>query len=335
MRPLSIFVAAALSAPGLASDLNLSITSGGSASVAVAPGASVVYDVTGELSDAANEGLALFAFDLSFDGGDLAQASTPASDPMQRFAPPQGLSNPAGFGGTVVSGDLVQVGGGQNTIQNSFAPQPTGVVLTGVAQPGSPETLASGVLTAPAAPGTYTLSLSNVVANVIRQGETGSPFWAVDPACADAVGSLEVVVLDCGTFNYCISTANSDFPGGGMITSQGSTSIAANDFVLRAEDVKKSGFGLFFYGDSQLQTPFGDGFRCVGGQTHRVQPPVQADPTGFVSKPVSFTTGPASSGPGLIDADSTWNFQLWYRDPMGPGGTGYNLSDGLSVTFCE
>ena len=67
-----------------------------------------------------------------------------------------------------------------------------------------------------------------------------------------------------------------------------------------------------------------------------MQPPVLADPTtGFVSKPISFLTGPASAGSGQITPDSTWNFQLWYRDPMGPGGTGFNLSDGLSVTFCE
>ena len=39
---------------------------------------------------------------------------------------------------------------------------------------------ATGQLTAPLAPGFYSLTASNVVANVIRQGETGDPFWRVE-----------------------------------------------------------------------------------------------------------------------------------------------------------
>jgi hypothetical protein len=37
---------------------------------------------------------------------------------------------------------------------------------------------------------------------------------------------------------------------------------------------------------------------------------------------------------GLILAGSTWHFQLWYRDPLGGGGT-TNTSDGLRVDFCD
>ncbi|MBV21422.1 MAG: hypothetical protein CMJ61_04575, partial [Planctomycetaceae bacterium] len=40
------------------------------------------------------------------------------------------------------------------------------------------------------------------------------------------------------------------------------------------------------------------------------------------------------SSPGSpFHAGETWNFQFWYRDPQG-GGWGYNLSNGLEVTFC-
>ena len=55
-------------------------------------------------------------------------------------------------------------------------------------------TLATGQLTAPVAPGTYTLTPSGVVANVIRQGETGTPFWHVDRTSAGTVQSLVVQV---------------------------------------------------------------------------------------------------------------------------------------------
>ena len=40
-----------------------------------------------------------------------------------------------------------------------------------------------------------------------------------------------------------------------------------------------------------------------------------------------------SAGGGAITAGSTWNFQFWYRDPQG-GPNGFNLSDGMRVTFC-
>ena len=37
---------------------------------------------------------------------------------------------------------------------------------------------------------------------------------------------------------------------------------------------------------------------------------------------------------GLVTPGSTWNFQLFYRDPAF-GGTQSNRSDGLRVTFCN
>jgi hypothetical protein len=119
-------------------------------------GAAVNYRVVGVLSDTLNEGLALFGFDLVFDGGALAQATAPAG--MSSFVKTDGITNPAGFGGTTDVpghvGELVQVGGGQNTIKNTVdnAPFPIGSVVTllGHVQ----VILAEGSLTAPTAPGT-------------------------------------------------------------------------------------------------------------------------------------------------------------------------------------
>jgi hypothetical protein len=37
---------------------------------------------------------------------------------------------------------------------------------------------------------------------------------------------------------------------------------------------------------------------------------------------------------GVITPGSTAYFQCWYRDPAA-GGAAFNLSDGLSVTFCN
>lgn len=196
MRRLAVTVSFLLAgAPGLsASNLDLRVESAGQVTLKVGPGASVPYDVVGELSDNLNEGLAMFSFDLAFSGGPLAPASPPSAGPMLSFDKPAGLTNPAGFGGTPSGGVLRQVGGAQNTINNAFAPYPSGAVVTGVAQSGSPEVLVSGSLTTPYHVGTFTLSPGDFLANAIRQGEIGTPFWRVDPVGLGAVTPLSVTV---------------------------------------------------------------------------------------------------------------------------------------------
>lgn len=178
-----------------ATNLGARVRSGGQASVQVAPGASVPWEIIGELSDALSDGLALFSVDLGWNGGTvLAPAANPASAPMTSFAVPAGVNNPQGFGGVAFAGGLRQVGGGQNTLNNSFGPYPVGSVVTGVAQPGTPVTLAAGTLSAPVTPGTYTLSVTRVVANVIAPGASGVPVWKVEPAGAGTLSPLTVQV---------------------------------------------------------------------------------------------------------------------------------------------
>jgi hypothetical protein len=88
-------------------------------------------------------------------------------------------------------------------------------------------------------------------------------------------------------------------------------------------------FGIFYFGPNQVAAPFGFGVRCVGGQTRRL-PVQQTDFFGDVSYTLDFTSGVGAD----ITADSTWNFQFWYRDPAA-GQPGFNLSDGLEVLFCQ
>ncbi len=185
--------------------LNLTIESRGSDAITVLPGAEVGYEITGVLTDDANQGLALFALTLVFDGGDLPQANEPTGEPtpgcdnpMINFTRPWGITNPAGFGGTPINGDLVQVGGGQNTINNTpdNAPFPIGPVLTGVAQPGGcgPAVLVTGTFTAPETEDTYSLMAVDVGGNVITEDATGVPFWTVTPFGVGTVTSLSITV---------------------------------------------------------------------------------------------------------------------------------------------
>ncbi len=133
---------------------------------------------------------------------------------------------------------------------------------------------------------------------------------------------------------YCTAAPNSAGPGC-QIGWSGSTSIGANDFTLHGWSGIPSQFGLFYYGSEQIQIPFGEGFGCVGGGSlgfFRLNPPQLFDSFGDVERLLDFTQPPASGGPGQIEPGSTWNFQLWYRDPVG-GGSGFNLSDALSAPF--
>lgn len=195
----SWFLAAALAFPGLAGatdvDLALEVQGGGGNAIVVTPGATVNYQVVAQLTDNLNEGIASILFDLSFDGGPLVPGDEPTAAPMDNFARPKGITNPNGFGGTVVGGKLVQVGGAQNTIKNSFAPYPKGSVITGLGKPSTgPLVVFTGSLTAPIEVGTYTLSIENVDVNVIRQGEIGIPFWKVEKAGLGQITDLTVEV---------------------------------------------------------------------------------------------------------------------------------------------
>ena len=87
-------------------------------------------------------------------------------------------------------------------------------------------------------------------------------------------------------------------------------------------------FGLFFFGDTQIELPFGNGFRCVGGAGVFRLPVTRFDAVGNVTQAVDLRTPPGS----VITAGATWNFQFWYRDPLG-GGASFNLSDGLQAQF--
>jgi hypothetical protein len=129
---------------------------------------------------------------------------------------------------------------------------------------------------------------------------------------------------ECYAQNYCIAAPNSVGPGA-IIDSAGSLSVAANNFFLFASGLPPSTLGLFFYGSSAVQAPFGNGFRCVGGTIKRL-PVLQADLLGTVSFQLDLSSG-------QIPAGSEKRFQLWYRNPAA-GGAGFNLSDGRVVRFC-
>lgn len=133
---------------------------------------------------------------------------------------------------------------------------------------------------------------------------------------------------------YCVGAPNSA-GAGAVLDHSGSTSVSADDLVLTATGLPPFQPALFFYGPSQTQVPFGDGFLCVAPGARgifRLNPPLAAD-GGSAMRAFELDQPPAGAGPGAIEAGSTWNVQLWYRDPAN-AASGFNLSDALALHFC-
>ncbi|MFT4539211.1 MAG: hypothetical protein ACI841_003159 [Planctomycetota bacterium] len=125
--------------------------------------------------------------------------------------------------------------------------------------------------------------------------------------------------------SYCDASPNSTgFPT--QMSALGSVSLSDDDFKLKARVVPNQP-GLFYFGTQEASIPFGDGTRCVGGTTYRLN--VMMPVFDALEANVPLTTGPHV---GVIDPGDTFHFQAWYRDPAA-GGSGFNLSDGLHVNF--
>ncbi|TDJ68783.1 MAG: hypothetical protein E2O39_12650 [Planctomycetota bacterium] len=122
---------------------------------------------------------------------------------------------------------------------------------------------------------------------------------------------------------YCQASPNSVGPGA-LMAHSGSTSLFADDLVFVANGVPNQP-GIFFYGPDQASIPFGNGMLCVGGQLVRFDPTTASGNT--LSAPMDYAP------PAPVRSGATFHFQAWYRDPVA-GGAFFNLSDGLTVTFC-
>ncbi len=182
----------------------------------VAPGSSVSWTIAFTVSTGNNQGLALLSADLVPDADNPAVITlVPATVPvgMTNFSRPAGISNPGesnpatGYGGVLRSGSLVQIGGAQNTF-GVAQPAGTGIaenanVTSGVGQSGS-VTLASGTFTAPTTQGSYTLALSNVVANTLVQRNNPPTFSPV----ARATTSL----TSGGAFTFTVGAGGCPHP---------------------------------------------------------------------------------------------------------------------------
>jgi len=129
---------------------------------------------------------------------------------------------------------------------------------------------------------------------------------------------------------YCTATPNSTGVSA-TIDVDGGLSVSANTTLLVGADLPPSQTAVFIYGDTPAQTPFGDGFLCLSlpAGIVRLWPPATISPSGQLVRPLVYTQLPSQ---GQITPGSTWNFQLYYRDPFA-AMSGFNLTPGLELTF--
>jgi len=148
------------------------------------------------------------------------------------------------------------------------------------------------------------------------------------PFCfGDGSGS----VCPCGNAGGSGAGCANSTGAGAVLDSGGSDSAGADDLTFQASALLPGQPALLFAGHNAVNggdgIPFGDGLRCAGQNVVRL------------GVRVPDANGSASWGPGLgaaggWSAGDTRYFQAWYRDPSGgPCGAGFNLSNGVEVTF--
>ena len=154
------------------------------------------------------------------------------------------------------------------------------------------------------------------------------------------IADLEVE-YDCGSsdeeisyssFCECVSDwgpcGNPGQPGQGCGNSTGvgsslTASGTSSNINLHADNLPLGQtIGLFFKGDNVIgPLSFGDGLRCVGGETIRLD--VVITNTGQADLHLQSSLSPGEPTAGY--------YQFWYRDSSGPCGSGFNLTDAIEI----
>ncbi|MCB9915130.1 MAG: right-handed parallel beta-helix repeat-containing protein [Planctomycetes bacterium] len=157
---------------------------------------------------------------------------------------------------------------------------------------------------------------------------------------ADGVQVLAAYCFGDGSGTPCPCTnpgttgrgcANGTYTSGAKLSASGVPSVSNDTLVLSVTASTPGQPGIFFLGDNAVNggagVTFGDGLRCAGGGVCRVQVRT-ADLFGDLASSISV-----SAKCGLVQGDVK-RLQWWYRDPSAsPCGTGFNLSNGLEVTW--
>ncbi len=120
---------------------------------------------------------------------------------------------------------------------------------------------------------------------------------------------------------------------GAILLGSGPSSLSNDQLTLTASNLPIPGMGegfvLFFQGTLAANAPFQDGLRCVAGSQ------VRLGTKGHLNGTTSYPQGgdlPVSVKGGVTVPGPRY-YQGWYRNVLGPCGTGSSLSNGVSVIW--
>jgi len=239
----------------------LSLTSP-SSGLLLPPGSSVEWTITAWVSTGDNLGLAMVSVDLVQDPGNPALFDIPPAQGvptgMACFDRTAGVSNPpppghvSGYCGTPVGSagqrNLVQIGGAQNVFGAAFGGIGSDVdVDQGIGQGVQGQAIATGVLTAPSAPGSYAFSIQNALVNTLSEANPAPQWSVVGPATPTiSPGMISFDVCRAGDANGDSYVTEADIePFVEFLTGLQTPSAAARccsdmnaDGVLDGEDIQ-------------------------------------------------------------------------------------------------
>jgi hypothetical protein len=168
-------------------------------------------------------------------------------------------------------------------------------------------------------------------------GYFGSP-WCLGPG---AVFEFELSAdgeqyCSCGALGIC---GNPDGHGGcknstdngAILASAGTGSLAADDLRLQAFAMPPHQVAVLSIGTQKVAAPFGDGRLCIGGSVLHF-PALTTGERGRVDFDLGVAGAANALGAG-IQAGEPRYFQVFYRDPGGPCGSGVNLTNAVRVDF--
>lgn len=171
---------------------------------------------------------------------------------------------------------------------------------------------------------------------VLGTFQVGMPIeaMAIAPIAEPGTGYCFGVFCPCGNDDATAGCANSTGRGA-LVLGSGSASVGADDMKLTVLNLPPGVLARFYMSDVQGQIPFADGFLCAGGGGY----PAFRFPLNHAS-----LGGVMEQGPGIVEhvrthlgvtiaPGATWNFQVWYRNVLGPCGTFLNVSSAYEVKF--
>jgi hypothetical protein len=128
-----------------------------------------------------------------------------------------------------------------------------------------------------------------------------------------------------GGQNYCVTSPNSAGPGA-LIRWSGPVNVRMGRLVV--DGLPRNSSGIFLYGYGEQQTPFGNGFSCIGGPTGLLAR--KRASFGSVTLDFNGESDVLALRAILQNVNIPVRFQYMYRDPH-DGGARFNLSNGLRM----